>query len=243
MGCWRAKAPRHLLPKEAKLKMAQLRALLSDPSAEARIKEQLQFLQNAATSKLKLYRAELENMFLNPEAVGKVQIVGNRAMRYYEEYRVDVGEGANAKIKDVVNNFFRGSSESVKNGFNTLIEMSLESILGNTSAGEHETQSFYVVIENNAFVRVDAKYWRYNFSQDGIIGNHKNAFCYMFCKSIVDHKKITLDEMVYLITEGAEGRDVTQFIDEIKTVWKKVQELEPRALQASYLAEARLTSK
>ena len=221
--------------------MAQLRDLLRDPSAEAKAKEQLQFLQNAATSKLKLYRAELENMFLNPEAVGKVQMVGNRAMRYYEEYRVDVNEGASGKVSDVVKNFFRGSSDSVKEGFTTVIQMSLESILGNTSAGEQETLSFYVMIEHNAFVRVDAKYWRYNFSQDGIVGNHKNAFCYLFCKSIVDHKKITLDEMAYLITEGSGGKDVEKFVDEIKAVWKKVHELDPRTLHANYLAQARIT--
>lgn len=223
--------------------MAQLRDLLSDPNAEAKAREQLQFLQNAATSKLKLYKSELDNMFLNPEAVGKVQIVGNRAMRYYEEYRVDVSEGASSKISDVVNNFFKGSSDTVKQGFATLIELSLQSILGNTSAGEQEVQSFYVIIENNAFVRVDAKYWRYNFSQDGIIGNHKNAFCYMFCKSIVDYKKLTLGELVYLISEAAQGKDIHGFIEEIKKVWKEVEQFDPVTVHTNYLMhEARLTA-
>jgi hypothetical protein len=219
--------------------MAALRSLLVDEKADARAKEQLRFLMASAQGKLKSYKQDLENMFLNPEAVGKIQIIGKRAFKYYEEYRANVSEGVGPQIKEMVNNFFKGTKDGVKEGFQNLVHAGLSTILGERAAGEKETQLFFIVPENNAFIRVDVKCWRYNFSSTGVISNCENAFCFVFCKSIIDHTTLTVDEMVYLLSEMVDGdlKKVQPLIEELSAVWEAVQKKTLRSVANSYFAE------
>ena len=46
--------------------------------------------------------------------------------------------------------------------------------------------------------------WRYNFSSEGVISDHKNALAYILCISVVDHDDMEQDELVYLASEFAE---------------------------------------
>lgn len=85
---------------------------------------------------------------------------------------------------------------------------------------------FFIYPENNAIVRVDVKAYKYKFSSKGIIAECENVFCYTMSKSIVDHKKLKKDEIVYFITkmckkENSEVKleDVMSFMRELVNVW------------------------
>lgn len=200
--------------------MAKLKEVL-DQSNEAAIKEQLQFLISAAQGKLNEQKEKLEKVFLNPSAEEKIRVIPDTQIRWYDEYRCNVKQGASDAVDKVVDNFFSGEKGLI-DGFKGLVKVGLSTILGNESAGEFQ-QNFYVVaMEHNAIIRVDIATWRYNYSSEGIIGKVKDVMCSSFCKSVVDHTKVRLDTLVYLISEqaGDDFDSVKKYIDKLKSIWE-----------------------
>jgi len=108
------------------------------------------------------------------------------------------------------------------NALKTRIQTAFKEILGNTTEGESNDHKFFVIIHNNCLIRVDIAIWRYNFSNDGVIAGINNAFCYMFCLSVVDHTKVSVDELMFLISEtiGADPEDVQPYVESLLEVWE-----------------------
>jgi len=80
---------------------------------------------------------------------------------------------------------------------------------------------------------VDVYTYRYNFSNTGVIADHKNVLAYILCTSVVDHKELTVDELVYLASEFAgDGRDQYEaYLNGLIEVWEnlKAQNMAVRA--------------
>lgn len=210
--------------------LSDLRKNLSAPNEEEKRKqrEQLDFLLNMAKSKLNAYEIRLTDMYKNPDEADRWQVVAQRQVKVFRQYRVNVSEGADAALGDVVDTFFQigtdkddDKNKALKGGFQKLIKATIDDILGNATMGEQETSTWSVCVEHNAIVRVDAFIWRYNFSAKGIISEAENAMCYAFCKGVVDHTKLTEDEFTYLISEhtGDAAADVIAYIDSLKSIW------------------------
>lgn len=207
--------------------MAKIRELL-DQSDEAKTKEQLQFLINAAEGKLNEQKEKLEKVFLNPSSEEKIRVIPDTEIKWYDEYRCNVKSGASDAIDKVVDNFFTGE-KGLKDGFKGLVKAGLSTILGNESAGQYQENIYVVGMEHNAIIRVDISSWRYNYSSDGIIGNVKDVYCCTFCKSVVDHTKVRLDTLVYLISEQA-GDDfdkLKDYITKLKGIWSLLEDEHP----------------
>ncbi|AHM72231.1 hypothetical protein [Yersinia hibernica] len=199
--------------------MAKIRELL-DQSDEAAIKEQLQFLVSAAQGKLNEQKEKLEKIFLNPSSEEKIRVIPDTEIRWYDEYRCNVKSGASDAINKVVDTFFTGEKGLI-DGFKQLVKTSLSSILGDEQVGEKQQNIYLIVIEHNAIIRVDISTWRYNYSSEGIIAHVKDVFCCTFCKSVVDHTKVRLDTLIYLISEqsGDDFDTLEAYITKLKKIW------------------------
>lgn len=186
---------------------------ITNEDADAKIiKERLEILLTAAKAKIQLYKAEINENFTNPDQVNKKQIPGLRAIRYIEQYHV----ASSHSFNDVVTNhldraidaFFSIGVEgtdtrsSIKGGISALIQTALSAFVGTTAAGETEQKFYLVIPENNAFVRVDIACWKYTFDQTKVFANHDSAVAYVLCKSVIDHTKLQLDELIYLTSEA-----------------------------------------
>ena len=218
--------------------MAQIRDMI-DQEQEAKLKEQLEFLLAAAKGKLALYQQQIDEMFLNPEAVGKIQIVGHRAILTYSEYRADISKSVDDQLKGVIDTFLTGTPDGAKAGVSTLVKLGLETILGSDQIGESE-QCFYAVVpEHLAFIRLDVKAWRYNFSNTGVIGTAKNAFCFFISKSVVDHTKLTSDELIFFVSSlvGDNIQEVSGYLEELRSLWALVEGKSPNEVAESYSAK------
>ena len=191
-------------------------------------REQFTFLQKMAQAKCAEYEAKLKDM-LSGNGREKCEVVGNRAINYYKSQHVDIKVGCDKAIEEAVNSFFKGKS-GVKEGFQKLVTCALSTLIGNTAIGEYEDEMFFIYPENNAIVRVDVLAYKYTFTNSGIIGNCENVFCYAMSKSIVDHTKLTKDELLYFVTqmcrggdeEGEEKVDLQQvmgFVKELIEIW------------------------
>jgi hypothetical protein len=83
-------------------------------------------------------------------------------------------------------------------------------------------------MEHNVFVRVDVYIWKYYFSQKSIQDDVQQAFCYTFCKSIIDHKKVSLDTLIYL-TSSYVGDDLPKIQSYVEQMRQLYQDLEPQS--------------
>lgn len=186
---------------------------------EEKIKERLQLLLVAAKAKLKGYKDDINEQFMNPGQVDKIQIPGIRAYKYIEQYHVASSSSLNQDFSDHLNNaidaFFSiggkddDTKSSIKNGLKSVIAGALDAFIGTTEAGESEEKIFFVVPENNSFVRVDVSLWKYHMKDSGIVDNKDTAIAYILCKSVVDHTKLKLDELIYLTSEALSSQDYT----------------------------------
>lgn len=220
--------------------MAKIREMI-DTSNESLIKEQLKFLVSTAQSKLDVQKEILEKAFLNPASEEKIRVVPDTEVRWYDEYRCNVKEGADDSIDKVIDQFFSGSG-SVKVGFKTLVKTALSTILGQESAGEYQKNLYVVYMEHNAIIRVDISVWRYNYTSDAVIGKVKDVFCCTFCKSVVDHTKVRLDTLIYLISEllNDDIELLKQYIGELREIWALLANEEPKQVLKSYKNKHRL---
>ena len=193
---------------------------------KTKTKEQLSFLKNAAETKLQLISDEIEKKLSGQGDLNGLYIVPDSIVGTSKEFHVESGEGVSDAIKGAVDNFFKGSKDSVKAGFCKVVEAALDTLLGNTEAGESQQDYYFVMMENNAFVRVDIGIWKYYFSQKGIISDVQQALCYSFYKSVIDHTKVSVDTMIFLVSEyvSEDIEEVKDFMDELRDLYKDLAE-------------------
>lgn len=199
--------------------MGSITQMLKDASGatadEQAQKERLEMLLKLAKTKIQTYRDKIEMNFSNPGTIDKIQIPGIRAMRYIEQYHVASKQGLDEKVQDhmtaAIDAFFSiggdgSTKKAVQDGVKSLISTALSGFIGTTEVGESEQIIFVVVPENNAFIRADIACWKYHFDQHKFIDQSDTAIAYVLCKSVVDHTKITLDELIYLATDAMAKR-------------------------------------
>lgn len=227
-------------------KIAQkINELLGNDEETRKKKEQFAFLQKMAQAKCAEFKAELEKGALGDK--NKIEIGGGRYFKYYSAQHVDLHSGANERIGEAVDSFFKGK-EGLKDGFKNLITGALEVLINDTTIGEKQEDMFFIFPENNAVVRLDVKTYKYTFSNKGLVADCENVFCYTMAKSIIDHKTLNLDELLYFISDmsGAEGniKVVDAFVDEITSIWAKLENKTTRQVSREYqLADAKADIK
>ena len=75
--------------------------------------------------------------------------------------------------------------------------------------------------------------YKYNFSNKGVISNAKNILAYIMCISVVDHRDVTVDELIYLASEfagdGAVGSDsgFEKYLEMIMKTWNALGAIDP----------------
>lgn len=203
----------------------KINELTGNDEATQKAKEQFSFLQKMALAKSAEFKAQLKEEFTNG-GNEKCEIVGNRAINYYAAQHVDIKVGCDDAIKEAIDSFFKGKS-GVKEGFQKLVTCAISTLIGNSSIGEYQEDMFFIYPENNAIVRVDVRAYKYTFSQAGLIANCENIFCYTMAKSIVDHTKLTKDELLYFVTQMLQGEngqsvsisEVMDFVKELIEIW------------------------
>ena len=96
------------------------------------------------TGKDASFEAEFKSMFIKAVGASECEVVGNRAIAYYKCQHVDIKAGCGTAIREAINMFFSGGDD-VKNGFQKIVETALDTLIGNTSIGEHEEKMFLFI--------------------------------------------------------------------------------------------------
>ncbi len=156
-------------------------------------------------------------------------IVGHRLNEEVSESRVTVknDDTFTKEMGSAIGDFFQGTSQGVKDGFQTVLTTAINSLLVSTEVGERTFRKFAIITENNAILRVDVRMWKRTFVQGGMFGEWENVFVYYAAKSIVDHRKLTLDELTYYVTAmagtNATKAEVKTLITDLKDIWAALE--------------------
>lgn len=203
--------------------MSHVTQLLEDKQADENLKEQLQLLVTLAKSKLEIMTTDIENAFLNKETEQKFRVVPGTSTEWITEYRVNAGSECSAQIGEVIDAFFEGD---MVEGFKKLISTSLNSFIGERTAGEQAHKYYFITMEHNTIIRVDVACWKYQFSSTQVITNVENAFCYSFCKSVVDYSTVSTTLLLNQISKivGDNIDLIKDYMTKIKEVLKMVEE-------------------
>jgi hypothetical protein len=75
--------------------------------------------------------------------------------------------------------------------------------------------------------------YNYTFSNEGVISNYKNILAYSLCDSVVDHRDLTVDKLIYLASEIASngpfgpksGFDI--YLDSLMKTWNALRAIDP----------------
>ena len=173
--------------------------------------ETLTMMSKMLQNKVAATSAELESKALGDSKLPVVAIVSKT-----EKYMTSASSKAPDSAVDIaINEVLSGKFLS---GLTTIINGSLNTILGNTTAGEMEKQEYHVVFANNSLVRVDYLIYKYEFTSKGIKKIAKNAFCYYLQVGVLDLMKVNPQVLLYELSRAIKE-------DEIKEVEERLKEL------------------
>ncbi|OAL44808.1 hypothetical protein IQ07DRAFT_521398 [Pyrenochaeta sp. DS3sAY3a] len=199
---------------------------------ERRQREQLELIFKLADARLDTMQRELEQTFLDRETTIKRSVPGRRALRFERRIAVD----AETTVEYAVDSFL-GASETTtqyfRDGLKSVVKSGLSPILGDSSTGESYDKKFFVCVKHNALIRIDMSTYKYTFASQGLVGEHKNVLAYLLCISVIDHRDVTSDELVYLASEFAGDGDVGQgssfqgYMDAILKTWNALRAVDP----------------
>lgn len=197
--------------------MSQVKDFLKGEQDNAQLKEQLQLLVTLAKTRLDVITAEMENAFLNKETEKKFRVVPGTSTEWITEYRVNAGSECNKQIGEVIDSFFEGK---IVEGFKKLVSTALNSFIGERIAGEQYKKYYFITMEHNTLIRVDVACWKYQFSSKSVIANVENAFCYSFCKSVVDYDTVSMSVLINQVSKL-----VNDDLDKVKDYLKQIQDV------------------
>ncbi len=156
---------------------------------EKEIAEQLKILSSLGSSKVDIFRGEIEMSLKDGKTVDDLKVPITKVLGSYEEYRAYTQRSQEDLLKDVVESIqimFSGGKNDILNGVGGLITKGLSIILGAGSGEELQRKEYYVVVEYPAIIRYDLAMWTRNISVKALQSRAQNVIACVVYKSAVD---------------------------------------------------------
>ena len=158
---------------------------------------------------------------------GDQEIHTGTVVELNQQVNIDLSKQESPELEEAIKEFFSGH---IVKGFEHIITLSVESVLGNASMGEHEGSSMFIVWSNNALLRLDAFYYRWNFSSNEVIQDVEGASGTIVMKRVIDITKTDPQVLTWAISRQAAVLGVPEqagkMIDDAVEIIKKVSELQ-----------------
>lgn len=201
-------------------KISQVRdeAKKADREVRLEMEERLQILE-------KMVHGQLANQHKHIIAGerGDQEIYSGTVVEEFKQVNIVMQEKASQDLEDAVDSFFSGS---VMKGLGKLIRLSMAAVLGNTSMGEYETSTMLIVWTNNALLRCDTYYYRWNFASKGIIENMEGVVGILMLKRVIDVTQTDPQVLTWAISRQAslldKEEETIEMIEEAMKIIKKV---------------------
>ena len=205
-------------------------AKAADDKTKQEMEQRLQLLEKMVDGRLQNVTTEILTGSRNDQKIDTGTIV-----EIHKQINITQSSKESQKIGDAIHDFFSGNWMG---GLEKIIALGAEAILGNDSMGEYETTDMFIVWTNNALLRCDAYYYRWNFVSKGVIDGAEGVVGVLLVKRVVDLTKTDPQVLTWAITkqavkQGLAGDKIEGMIDSAMKVLRKVVSMQAgvRALE------------
>ena len=192
--------------------------------------ERLQILEKMIHGRLQNVQTEILSGTKHDQEIDTGTIVDvHKQVNVTESKKEDIASTINKSIGD----FFSGNW---KGGLTKIIQVGADTVLGNISIGEYETTDMFIVWSNNALLRCDAYYYRWNFAAEGVIKEAEGVVGILLVKRVIDLTKTDPQVLTWAITEQGtkqkmDEEEIESMITSAVKVIKKVVSLQTSVRQ------------
>lgn len=189
--------------------------------------ERLQILDRMVNCRLENEMSKILNGENTDQDIDTGTIVSIQKMVY-----VNTETRESEVIKDVIHQLF---SSDCTAGLESVVELGAETVLGNDSAGEYESNDMFIIWSDNALLRCDTYYYRWNFVSKSVINEIEGVAGCLLMKRVIDITKIDPQVLTWAITRMAdrlntasEEKPAGDVINEALTVLENVVTVQRR---------------
>lgn len=191
----------------------------ADRNTRMEMEERLQILEKMVHGQL-----DKQQKHIIAGERGDQEIYSGTVVEEIKQVQIVMQEKASQDLEDAVDSFFSGS---IMKGIGKLISLSIKAVLGNSSMGEYETSSMLIMWTDNALLRLDTYYYRWNFASKGIIDSMEGVIGMLMVKRVIDVSKTDPQVLTWAISRQAsllEKREdeTIEMIEEAMKIIKKV---------------------
>ena len=160
---------------------------------------------------------------------GNQEIHTGTIVEFNKQVNIKLSNKPSDDLEDAINNFFGGN---ISGGFKDLVKVAVQSVLGNSSMGEHQVTNMFIQWSDNAVIRMDSYCYRWNFSSNEIIKDVEGAVGVIIMSRVVDLMKTDVQVLTWAISRQARHlgtpNQAGQMIDDAVSVIKKVAALQQK---------------
>lgn len=166
-----------------------------DDELKQEFEERLQILERMADCRLENEMTKILSGERTDQDIDTGTIVSIQKMVYI---KTEIGQSE--VVKDVIHQLFCSDRTE---GLESVIELSAETVLGNDSAGEYESSDMFIIWSDNALLRCDTYYYRWNFVSKSVIKEVEGVTGCLLMKRVIDITKINPQVLTWAITRMA----------------------------------------
>ncbi len=198
--------------------MASVKKFLDDFTGQSQARDQAKkeaaSLVQLANSKLDNLENKMKQMFHNKELEAQVQIVGDRMGAFAREYRVNYSDGDMSKaVEELISQIMDIGTEKAATIISKAIKNGLNAMFTSVSVSEEEKQLFVVLLEGAAMVRYDIWVWKSCEQDQSLFSHVESVVAISYARSVVDHTKLTEDELNDGINRSLGGASLKEIIE------------------------------
>jgi len=176
-----------------------------------------------------MVKSRLENakrLMLNGER-GDQEIHTGTVVELTHQVSVALSSSPHDDLEEAISNFF---GNRISKGFEKIVKVGVNSVLGNSCMGQHEGYNMFITWNDNALLRLDAYYYRWNFCSEGVITGIEGASGVILLTRVIDIAKTDPQVLTWAISrqarlEGVPKQAIT-LIDEALAILKKVSAMQ-----------------
>ncbi|KAH6994889.1 hypothetical protein EDB80DRAFT_897189 [Ilyonectria destructans] len=208
------------------LSVASKEAKLSNDADKS---EQLLIMSKLIDSKLNEYQHELNESFFNLDARANPVLMINKVLRWERHAGFSISgefnDSVDQEIDRVLGPINDDKEKPILNGFKGVVKSALMAFLGQAGGGESTHEEYFIHILHNSLMRVDLKFFRWDFTSSGMSRTHKSCLGYLACLSNVDTSQLTSDDFVYILSESVRNDNeyTSQYIDAMRKAYDQVR--------------------
>ena len=157
---------------------------------------------------------------------GNQEIQTGTVVEYSKQVNITLCNKPNDDLDTAIKSFF---GKSIEEGFEKVVTAAVDAVLGNSSMGEHEGSNMFIQWSDNALLRLDAYYYRWNFSSDEIIKNIEGVSGVLVMKRVINLAETDPQVLTWAISRQASllgSKNASDMIDSAAAVIRKVNALQ-----------------